>query len=253
MPRRPNFRSQGSPNEYYQSELKRLNKLVQNKQSRIRTRKGVETIGIETKKISDIPSLKEFDRYFKEMNQFLERKANFKVQTSKGVELDYSDLHEYEKTIKRVNRAKEREWNRIKGEPFRHRGIDTGLTVEQVADPVFGIGDPRFSEYEKLRYNPDRWRSKQEFERDLAKRKDLYKGDWLKRKNLIYKQHYLDSFERKIGLRSPKATALFQTIQEMDIDEFIKVFRTENNAHIDFIYDDLEIEGKIQELERIWN
>lgn len=245
MRRRPSFRRDAD----LQAEVRRVNKLVQNKQSRLRVNKGLEVQGVETVRYTQFNSRREINRYLKQMNQFLEKKADFRVTNEKGTELHYSEVQQIERTINRVNRKKQEQWNKYKDLPYKHKGEPTGLTVEQVADPDIGIGHPKFADFKPIKFNPGRFRSEKEF-RDWASDKErVYGGDWLSRRNESYRDNYLDAVRNNLGNDGDE---LYERVENMPLDEFMTMYYTENNANIRFVYDKVARNSKIKELNRIW-
>lgn len=245
MPRRPSFRRDTD----LQNEIRRVNKLVQNKQSRLRVNKGLEVQDVQTTKPKEFSSRREVNKYLKEMNSFLEKKADFRVTNEKGANLQYSEVQEIERTINRVNKQKREQWDKVKDLDFTHKGQPTGLTVGQQADPTVGIGDPKYQDFKPVKFNIGRFRTEKEF-RDWSKEKEkLYDRDWLKRQNELYRDNYIKSMENNLGNASK---GLQEHIKNMPLDEFIEKYYTENNAHINFVYDKLAVQSRVQELERVW-
>lgn len=245
MPRRPSFRRDTD----LQSEVRRINKLVQNKQSRLRVNKNLEVQGVETVKYKEFNSRQEINRYLREMNKFLEKKADFRVTNEKGANLQYSEVQEIERVIKRVNKQKKQQWDEMKDLPYLHRGKPTGLTVGQQANPEVGMGDPKFADFKPIKLNLNRFRTEKEF-RDWVKQKEkVYGKDWLKRQNELYRDNYIKSMENNLGDLSRH---LQERVRNMPLKDFIRQYFQENTAHINFVYELLAIKTKIKELERVW-
>lgn len=245
MPRRPSFRRDSD----LQNEVRRVNKLVQNKQSRLRTTKGLEVQDVDTVKYTEFNSRKEINRYLKEMTGFLDKRADFRVQNEKGAELQYSEVQQIERTISRVNRQKKEQWDRVKDLPYLHKGQPTGLTVGQQADPEVGIGDPKYNDFKPIKFNPGRFRTEKEFRDWANEKKDVYSKDWLTRRNELYRDNYIKSMENNLGNASKE---LQEHIKNMPLQDFVDMYYTENNAHINFVYDKLAVKARVEELERIW-
>lgn len=245
MRRRPSFRRDTE----LQAEVRRVNKLVQNKQSRLRVNKGLEVVDVETTKYKEFGSRREINRYLKEMDKFLERTADFRVKNEKGANLQYSEVQEIERTIGRVNKQKKTQWDRVKDLPYLHNGEPTGLTVGQQADPEVGIGDPKYNDFKPVKFNVGRFRTEQEFRKWAREKEELYDRDYLKRQNELYRDNYIKSLENNLGNAS---SHLQERVRNMPLDDFITQYYTENNAHINFVYDKLSIKSRVTELEKIW-
>jgi hypothetical protein len=246
MPRRPSFRH----DRELQSEVKRINKLVQNKQSRLRRQEGLEVTDISTNKYKEFNSRKEINKYLKEMNSFLHNKTDFKVENIHGVEINYSEIKEVEKALKKTNRQKEKLWDSIKDLPFKHRGVPTGLTLAQRKDPILGMGDVRFADLEPVKFNVHSVFSQREWEKKRDKLLKLYgDGKHLQRLNELYKENYITAMRNALGDESKK---LQEHIKSMSLEDFMRETFSENNAEITFVYDRLAIQTRVKELERIW-
>src|SRR6185312_16315855 len=134
--------------------------------------------------------------------------------------------------------------------PFRHRGYDTHMTVEDRADPKFGMGDIRYATHKPIEFDVNRYDTEQAVKRRIDKIKQTYdKPNWLGQVNELYRENYIAAMENQLGFHSKE---LQDHIKGMSIDDFIVHYYTENNAHIDFVYDLMEIKTRVQELERVW-
>lgn len=246
MPRRPSFRRDTN----LQDEVRRVNKLVQNKQSRIRVRTGLET-EIETAKYKEFQSRKQINEYLKEMEKFLDKKADFKVIGEKGVVYDYQeDVVKVEKAVNKVNKQKKKQWDSFKDMEYKHRGAGTGLTVEQQANPIIGMGDPRFKDWKPVTMpNWNNYESYGDFKRRRDKINERYDDNWLARVNELYRKNYLSALHSQLGW---DGRHIYEKLSNLPVEEFIKMYMTENMANIKFLYDRVQAQAKIQELSKIW-
>jgi len=246
MRRRPSFRHDND----LQKEFRRVNKLVQNKQSRLRVNKGLEVSDVQTEKYQTFNSRKDIEKYLDKMGDFLERSADFKVKNEKDVELQYSDIKEIEKVLGRVNKQKEKQWEQVKDLPFTHRGKPTSMTVEQRANPIFGMGDPRFEGLKKVEFDPNKFKSLKAFQNRHKEIMDVYgDGKYLNKLNELYRDNYLKAIDNNLGYAAKHLRAF---IEKMPLRDFIQMYYTEGNADIGFIYDKLAVQSRVNELERVW-
>lgn len=250
MPRRPSFRRDDDLKE----QIRKLNRNVQNKQSRIRMNTGLETEGYDTVKFKDFSSRKEVERYIKKQKQFLDRKANFGVMNEKGVMLEYDLVKQLDKKIKKVNKVKEQQFDKIKDLPFTHKGKNLGLTVGQMANPLVGMGDSRYSDFRGLKFNPHVFESNSQLKKRVDKMEDLYeKRDFMKEKNELLKNNYLKGMSEAGLLELKKGREIADRIKAMDMEDFIRNFYTENNASISFLYDKTAKNARVTELGKVWS
>lgn len=207
---------------------------------------------VQTSKFKEFGSRKDIENYLQEMNAFLHNEKEFKVENVHGVDLgSYQDLKKVQKAMNKTNRDKAKLWDMVKDQPFTHRGVPTGVTVAQQKDPVLGMGDVRFSDLEPVKFrDPNTFFSKKEWEDYKKNKMDVYgDGRFVRRLNQLYKENYLKALRDNLGEPSKR---LQEHIQNMSMEDFIKMNFTENNASIDFIYDRLTIHARVAELERVW-
>lgn len=207
-------------------------------------------MGVETKLIKDFDSRKEFNAYKKQMESFLERDADFTVQNVHGAKVDYSKIMDAEKVVRRINRQKQKQWETIKDLPITNRGYQTGMTVEDRANPVYGMGDVKYALFNPIDFDPNKYEDSRALERRLNQIKKTYdKPNWLNNVNEMFRDNYILAMENNLGQPSKE---LQDHVKNMPIAEFIQRFYTENNAHIDFIYDLTTIHARVDELKRVW-
>lgn len=243
MPRRPNFRRDND----LQKEVRRINRNVQNKKSRIRMDLGLEVIGAETVKFKDFSSRKEINSYIKKMSKFLDRKTDPSLTNLKGAELKRSVVKQAKKEIDRINQLKQAEREKYANEPFLDRGKQTGLTIAERGM----FGDNRYTELKPLKFNPHRFRDNKELKQWLGLKKKIYKGDFIKRKNELYRDNYMKALINVFGKSETKA--LRREIMNMDLDAFTKKYYQENLADINFIYDFQEAMVKLNTIRDLFD
>lgn len=243
MPRRPSFRRDTD----LQREIRRINRNVQNKKSRIRVDLGLEVIGTETVKFKEFSSRREINSYIKKMSKFLDRKADPTLTNLKGAELKRSVVKQAKKEIDRINKLKMEERQKYENEPFLDRGKPTGLTIAERG--LFG--DNRYSELKPLKFNPHRFRDNKELKEWLGLKKKIYKGDFIARKNELYRQNYMTALTNVFGKSATKE--LRREIENMELDEFTKKYYQENLADINFIYDFQEAMVKLNTIKDLFN
>jgi hypothetical protein len=113
------------------------------------------------------------------------------------------------------------------------------------------MGDVRFADLEPVTpRDPNSFFSKKEWEKYQKQKMEVYgEGNYLKKLNDLYKENYIKAMQNALGNESKK---LQDYIRKMPMDKFMREAFTENNAHINFVYDRLSIKARVQELERVW-
>ena len=214
--------------------------------------KGLHVEGINTQKYKEFDSRRDIERYVKSMKQFLDRNADFKVSNNNGASMQYSEIQEIEKRVISVNKQKKKQWNMVKDQQYKHNGHATNLTVEQQADPSFGIGDPHYAVFKPVELNYQRFRSEKEFRDWAQEKKQVWTNDYMKRVNEMYKESYLKALENVFSDLGDEYTKLRKHINDMPMSEFINRYYTENLADIDFVYDKIEARKKLKQLHKTW-
>ena len=228
-----------------QEELRRLNKSVSNKKSRLKREFGVE-MDISTRPVSSFTSRKELNAYKEEMRAFTNPNAHRYVKNDKGVSMPRNLLNQINRELKRVNRLKDQQLKRIKDQPFTDRGKPTPMTVGQQNS---FMGDPRYDNFRKLKFNPNRFNNVKEAEQYMKFLKS-YTPKQLAEWNERYKQNYIKAIDNVFG--STLAGDLIDHIKKMDTKEFIDLYYSENIADIGFIYDFIALREKMSALKGVF-
>lgn len=208
---------------------------------------GLEVIGADTVKFKEFQSRREIESYIKKMSKFLDRKSDPSLTNLKGAELKRSVVKQAKKEIDRINQLKQAERDKYGNEPFLDRGQPTGLTIAERG--LFG--DNRYSELKPLKFNPHRFRDNKELKEWLGLKKKIYKGDFIQRRNELYKDNYLTALINVFGKAETKA--LRKEINNLPLDEFIKKYYQENLADINFIYDFQEAMVKLNTIKDLFD
>jgi hypothetical protein len=234
-----------------QAEFRRINKLVQNKQSKLRRQEGLEVVDVSTQKFKEFNSKRQVTSYLKEMESFLHNEKTFTVENKNGVQMDYQVLKQVQKDVKRTNKQKAKAWDQVKDLEFKYRGNPTGLTVKEQASPKVGYGDTRFADLEPIKFDPQQFTTQKHWERRRDQLVEVYGGraNYLKDLNKLYRENYLKAMDDALGSDSKK---LQKHIKKMKLNDFMVMAFTEKNAHINFIYDKLSQQARISELKNIW-
>lgn len=226
------------------AEIKRVNKLVSNKKSRVRKKYG-EVQGVETIKANDFQTRKQYNNYMKKMKDFLDRDNNdYEVKNKENVVLKIKEVKAVEREIKRVNAKKKKELKKFENKPFMHGG-------KQI-DTVGGrakMGDERLARFKPLRFNLDRFRSRKEFEEYRGKFKDYYRGNFTKRQDEEYRKNYIKGLENVFG---SMANDLIKAIKDMPIDDYMDKYYSQNFAELTYIYEPAEMRRKLKNIRETW-
>jgi hypothetical protein len=226
LSREPNIRIRNKD----RSELAKLNKSFNAKAKRLQKEFG-KTFDIEVKKIGDFQTRKEFNAYKNQMKDFTQYSSHRYVKNSEGVVLPYEAVKEAKDKVKEINKTKEKAWKKVQGKSFTDRGKETGLTVK--GQKVL-MGDTRYSGFNGLKFNIDRFRSEKEFKDYVAKLGTTYEGDFMQKKNEQYRDNFIDALNNVFG---SSGDGIKKAVMDMDLQEFIEMSLKENFGNLNFIYD----------------
>lgn len=208
--------------------IKKLNARVYSKKSYLKKQDLFPDI--ETKGITQFESRKEFNQYVKEMERFTSRQTQF-YKTDQGVTLPKGLLQNIEKEIKRINREKAKRKEIIEKSVVTFRGEATGTSIKEQLEQ---LSDTKFQALIPLKFNPNRYRNIKEMEEHLETIKEKHKKGFLKRKDTLYKNNYLQAISNVFG----DTSELYKVVQRMPLAKFIHFYYTETLAHLKYVYDE---------------
>jgi hypothetical protein len=208
--------------------IRKLNNRVYSKKSRL---KKLDLLpDIQTKGITEFETRKEFNAYVKEMEAFTSRQNQY-TRNQKGATLPVQTLENIEREIARINKQITKRKETIEEKAFTFAGEETGM---KAGERLTFIKERRFESLIPLKYNPDRYRNVSEMEKHLEQIKKSHKGDFLKKKDILYKNNYLSGVARIHGDDSQ----LYKIVKRMPLAKFIQFYYTETLAEMTYIYDE---------------
>lgn len=241
MSRQPKIRIRSRDKELIQ----KLNKSVNQKQRRLDREYGVNA-GVEVKKIGDFSTRKEFNKYVQDMQKFTDRKSHRYVKNMHGLVLPREVYTEAKKEEKRVNREKDKEYNKIKKKGITDRGRPTTKTVE---GQRYGMGSNRYQRFNHIKFDFDNFKEMGDL-KEFLKRLENYKGDFNSRVDTLYRDNYIKALQRQLPGDSEHIQAV---VEKMNKKEFLELYYTEKFADIRFIYEKHAKDAKIATLEKVFN
>jgi hypothetical protein len=229
-------------------KLADLNKRVSNKKSRYRREKGIElNPHIQTVKPSDFTSRKELEKYVRSMERFLDRKTQYVQNNNKKI-FTTETVRKYEKEVERINKIKEREYQRIQNLETQIKGKKLDMTVGERMEKA-----PKslFPNLTKLTGGLDRFSSEKELKQTIKNQfqEGYFKGNFIKRADRQYKQNFIQSLETVFG---GKSAHLRKKLNGLSLTDFMNVYyETTGTIDIDYNYEESESnESKLKTLER---
>jgi hypothetical protein len=104
--------------------LRKINRNVSSKKSRLRNKFDLEIPEVETKPLKEFNTRKEFNQYVRKMQSFTNRyNTNYQFkQNQHGVTMSQKDINEIERKLKAENQEKARQFNRIKNKLKPEKG-----------------------------------------------------------------------------------------------------------------------------------
>lgn len=234
-----------TPSKKDKAELKKLNKAISNKQSRIKRQQGFTVPEISRKKISDFTDRVEYNLWKKSVQDFKKRDNQF-VQNKHGVVIPKGSIKSVNETIAKGNKMKKERLDKVKKMEFTDRGKNEGFTV---GESLYQTGDRRFDRYKPTTFNPDAYRSLDEFNERKDQLEKRFKKSEMVKKDKLYRDNYFKSIDNVFGASGGE---LKEKIKSMGLKNFIDFSLTENLADIKFVYTFEEMLTKLRYLEGIF-
>lgn len=230
-----------------QSEVRRLNKSISNKKSRIKKEFGVE-LQIKTKPIKEFGSRKEYNEFVKQSKKFIDRRNFRYVKNPHGVVLRREEYEQIKKDVEKINRRNKRKLNKIDKKTFTSRGKKTDT---RVIDRRLML-DPRYDYLRDMDFKK-RWKTlqtAQDVENYAEKAANRARDEYELETQNLFKNNYIKSLQNVFG---SNANAIIEKVNEMSPEEFEQLYLTEDIVDFDFNYDDqIEVDSKLGYLNMIF-
>lgn len=230
-----------------QAEVRRLNKSISNKKSRIKKEFGVE-LQIKTKPIKEFGSRKEYNEFVKQSKKFIDRRNFRYVKNPHGVVLRREEYEQIKKDVEKINRRNKRKLNKIDKKTFTSRGKKTDT---RVIDRRLML-DPRYDYLRDMDFKK-RWQTLQtvqDVENYAEKAANRARDEYELETQNLFKNNYIKSLQNVFG---SNANAIIDKVNEMSPEEFEQLYLTEDIVDFDFNYDDqIEVDSKLGYLNMIF-
>lgn len=230
-----------------QSEVRRLNKSISNKKSRIKKEFSVE-LQIKTKPIKEFGSRKEYNEFVKQSKKFIDRRNFRYVKNPHGVVLRREEYEQIKKDVEKINRRNKRKLNKIDKKTFTSRGKKTDT---RVIDRRLML-DPRYDYLRDMDFKK-RWQTlqtAQDVENYAEKAANRARDEYELETQNLFKNNYIKSLQNVFG---SNANAIIEKVNEMSPEEFEQLYLTEDIVDFDFNYDDqIEVDSKLGYLNMIF-
>lgn len=230
-----------------QAEVRRLNKSISNKKSRIKKEFGVE-LQIKTKPIKEFGSRKEYNEFVKQSKKFIDRRNFRYVKNPHGVVLRREEYEQIKKDVEKINRRNKRKLNKIDKKTFTSRGKKTDT---RVIDRRLML-DLRYDYLRDMDFKK-RWQTlqtAQDVENYAEKAANRARDEYELETQNLFKNNYIKSLQNVFG---SNANAIIDKVNEMSPEEFEQLYLTEDIVDFDFNYDDqIEVDSKLGYLNMIF-
>lgn len=218
--------------------LRKLNKRADRKIRRIAEQYDYD-VPFQVRQPSEFQSRSDYNTYVKAVNKLLERNS-YSFKTNKyGVSLSNYEIDTAKRLIEKRNRVKTKEYNEIRKQIAKTGGIPdfttTGkiqqrkrqLHVEDVID------NEKFYEFRKREFNINKYRSIQDFQKDIRLLRKQISGESQKENAQRYKENYIKALRSTYGDR---VDDVIDKIKEMKTNDFINYYYSDAYVSISFVY-----------------
>jgi hypothetical protein len=227
--------------------LRKINRNVSSKKSRIRNKFDLEIPEIETKPLKDFATRKEFNQYVKKMQNFTNRyNTNYQYkQNEHGVTLSQRDVNEIERKLKAENVRKAKEYNKLKKKLKPEKGEYIPKNINDFSHPNV---PERLSGFRPHTFNFDMLKSNQIAENyknmilgreteTANKKADLMRTSMIKALINVAGKHMSQKVIDKINKLSPSKIS--------------ELYYNEKDFQVEFIYSPEDDEDIIKRLEEL--
>lgn len=218
--------------------LRKLNKRADRKIRRIAEQYDFN-VPFKVRQPSEFQDRTEYNSYIKGINKLLERNA-YSFKTNKyGVSLSNYEIDTAKRLIEKRNRVKTKEYNEIKKQIAKTGGVPDFTTTGKVqqrkrqlhVEDV--IDDEKFYEFRKREFNINKYRSIQDFQKDIRLLRKQISGESQKENAQQYKENYKKALKATYGDR---ADDLIKKIDDMKTQDFINYYYSDAYVSISFVY-----------------
>jgi hypothetical protein len=230
--------------------LRSINKRVSAKKSRIKKNYGMFT-DIQTKSMKDFNTRAEFNAYKEQMQSFLNpHNQNYQYRKTKGgAVVTKKEYNETQRALKRINRIKDQETKKLRNKPFMQGKKPTMYTVGEQEKLM---GDIRFKENKPLKNKAEQFQDRESFLDWANKLEKNYSGDWITRRNELYRDNYIKGLENVFTAHPERVAILRQHLESMTLKDFMKVYYSNTVGNIGYIYLPNEQDNKLERIERVF-
>jgi hypothetical protein len=235
------------------AKIEKLHKQLRDRKNYYKREYGDTTLlEVQTKPISSIDYLTDFRAYVKTLENAIKQKITPTHKRNKhGVMRPISEINEIKKEYKRINKMKAERRKQLDEHGIVYQG-----KIISVAEAI-KAGDKRFEDLAEIKFNYDStfYRSNKDFENKMAELHKDYHGDFLQRWDEELRNTYLKALKKKIGVYSELGTdytLLREHIENMNINDFMKLYYTREFANIVFLYDKAQAKDKLSKLLSEW-
>lgn len=218
-------------------KLEKLQESAKRKQNRLKRQFDID-IDIDYKGFYDIKNKKEFNDYINKLENFTDRKNYRYVKNKNDLAIPRETFIEIQNVLKDVNKLKEKRYNEIKDINFTSFGNETAETIN---DRKL-MGDVRYNEFKKQKFNFNTFRSEKEINNYLNSLKKKTKKSYYRFRNKQLKQNYIKALNNVFN-ENEKTKELIKKIEKMSIKKFMQLFYTEDI--IDFSYQYTEEQAQL--------
>lgn len=218
-------------------KLEKLQESAKRKQNRLKRQFDID-IDIDYKGFYDIKNKKEFNDYINKLENFTDIKNYRYVKNKNDLAIPRETFIEIQNVLKDVNKLKEKRYNEIKDINFTSFGNETAETIN---DRKL-MGDVRYNEFKKQKFNFNTFRSEKEINDYLNSLKKKTKKSYYRFRNKQLKQNYIKSLNNVFN-ENEKTKELIKKIEKMSIKKFMQLFYKEDI--IDFSYQYTEEQAQL--------
>lgn len=192
--------------------------------------------------IDKIGTRKDFNRELKSLERYLKRGSEVIKESKTGNKVSKWEYREVALKVAKINRDKTRERKKLEQLEVTSQGKKTGLKRGE-------MGSERMTSLEPKKFDFDKIKKGKEWDKFVESVEKQVRDSYADDKYDLWKENYIKGIENVFG---NNASDIISAIRSIDSSIVINKFYSEQEASIDFIYDPLELNAKLDVLRDIW-
>lgn len=189
-----------------------------------------------------ITTRQDFNRVVRSAERFSKRGAESLITNEAGFAITKYEKREVSYKLAVINRKRAEQLRRYEEMEVINQGKGTGIKRGQMPSQRLAALKPKRFNWDKM--------TRQHYEAFLKTLNKQAFDKYTQEMDAMYKWNYIKALKQVLP---PKYAYIIEKVKQMDPEEVIERFYTDQNATIDFIYDPVALNLKAEVLDKVWS